>query len=153
MDYSFFVYKVFEEDGEVSWVCKFPDLKGCIGVGDTYDDAVKEGMLNKAIWLETAKQIGRELPIPTSLQENDYSGRFNLRIPKSLHRDLVLRAEKEGVSLNTFCLHLLSEGLGEKCAQPVFNLSFSIPTPTSAAKENSWKHDSGSRILKLLPTA
>ncbi|ELR98627.1 type II toxin-antitoxin system HicB family antitoxin [Gloeocapsa sp. PCC 73106] len=31
-----------------------------------------------------------------------FSGRFNLRIPPDLHRQAVLKAEKEGISLNAF---------------------------------------------------
>jgi predicted HicB family RNase H-like nuclease len=33
--------------------------------------------------------------------DKPYSGRFNLRISPSLHRQAVLKAEKEGISLNT----------------------------------------------------
>ncbi len=37
-----------------------------------------------------------------------YSGKFTVRLPKSLHQALVLRAEKEGVSLNLFVTNALS---------------------------------------------
>jgi len=35
------------------------------------------------------------------------SGRFVLRLPQSLHSGLVKAAEKEGVSLNQYCLELV----------------------------------------------
>lgn len=39
------------------------------------------------------------------------SGKLTLRMPKSLHNELVQLAEKEGVSLNQYCIYLLSEKL------------------------------------------
>lgn len=43
---------------------------------------------------------------------DEYSGKFLMRVPKTLHRDLVRRAELEGVSLNQFALAALSRSLG-----------------------------------------
>jgi hypothetical protein len=37
-----------------------------------------------------------------------YSGKFTVRLPKSLHQALVERADKEGVSLNLFVTNALS---------------------------------------------
>jgi len=45
-----------------------------------------------------------------------YSGKWQLRGPKSLHRRLGERAKREGVSLNTLAVTLLSQGLGERSA-------------------------------------
>ncbi|MBI4305590.1 MAG: toxin-antitoxin system HicB family antitoxin [Chloroflexi bacterium] len=44
---------------------------------------------------------------------NAYSGRFLLRLPKTLHRDLVSAAEQQGTSVNQLILYLLARGLGE----------------------------------------
>jgi predicted HicB family RNase H-like nuclease len=115
MEHAFLVYQMLEADGTEQWICEFPDLKGCIGVGDTYSEAVREGMLNKEIWLETANELGRNIPAPSCFGVDEYSGKFNLRLPKSLHRDLAMKAERDGVSLNTFCVKLLSEGLSKQC--------------------------------------
>ena len=115
MEHAFLVYQMLEADGTEQWICEFPDLKGCIGVGDTYNEAVSEGMLNKKMWFETANELGRDIPAPTCFEVVEYSGKFNLRLPKSLHRDLALKAERDGVSLNTFCVKLLSEGLSKQC--------------------------------------
>lgn len=38
--------------------------------------------------------------VPTPLGERSYSGKFNVRTSRSLHRRLVMLAETEGVSLN-----------------------------------------------------
>lgn len=47
----------------------------------------------------------------SSSRESDYSqysGKFTVRLPKSLHQALVDRADKEGVSLNLFVTNALS---------------------------------------------
>lgn len=43
--------------------------------------------------------------------EKAYSGKVNLRMPKSLHRDLARRAEEEGVSLNQFMVVALARAV------------------------------------------
>jgi hypothetical protein len=40
--------------------------------------------------------------------DNNYSGQFKLRIPKSLHRSLAERSKAEGISMNQYCLYLLA---------------------------------------------
>jgi len=107
-DYPMRVYQDFEEDS-FDWIVEFPDLPGCIGVGDTVEEALSEANGNKEEWLETAIQAGREVPLPSTSFVDNYSGKFNLRIPKSLHRELALQAELEGVSLNALCSTLLAK--------------------------------------------
>jgi antitoxin HicB len=46
----------------------------------------------------------------------DYSGKWQLRALKSLHRRLAERAKREGVSLNTLAVTLLEDGLGGRAA-------------------------------------
>lgn len=38
----------------------------------------------------------------------EYSGKLSLRIPKSLHKELIEQAKREGVSLNQYALYKLS---------------------------------------------
>jgi antitoxin HicB len=63
-------------------------------------------------WLEVALELGREIPEPVP-ENDDFSGRFVLRLPKSLHRDLADRAKRENVSLNQLTTYLLSSSLGK----------------------------------------
>ena len=37
-----------------------------------------------------------------------YSGQFKLRIPRSLHRLLAEHSQREGISMNQYCVYLLS---------------------------------------------
>lgn len=46
--------------------------------------------------------------------ERTYSGKVNLRMPRSLHRDLARRAEEEGVSLNQLMVVVLARAVGEE---------------------------------------
>ena len=54
------------------------------------------------------------MPAPSHPSDDAYSGRWSMRVPKSLHRRLSERAKAEGVSLNTPALTLLAEGLGRR---------------------------------------
>lgn len=46
--------------------------------------------------------------IPDPINDDDFSGKFTLRLPKSLHKLLSIQAEKEGISLNQYALYKLS---------------------------------------------
>ncbi|MFN4073287.1 MAG: toxin-antitoxin system HicB family antitoxin [Thermus sp.] len=86
-----------------------PDLPGCVSVGETAEEALKNVDEARQLWLETAYEHGDDIPLPAS--EREYSGRVLLRMPKSLHRRLAEEAEREGVSLNQYIVSLLSERL------------------------------------------
>jgi antitoxin HicB len=106
LNYPFTVYA----DPSGGYVIRFPDLPGCMTQVDSFDEIGPMAAEIKELWLETAFDHGHEIPLPSYPEE--YSGRFNLRLPKSLHRRLAERAEDEGVSLNQLVVALLSEGIG-----------------------------------------
>jgi len=62
-------------------------------------------------WIEIALEQGIEIPEPA---KDDYSGKFNVRVPKSLHRYLSELAKKENISLNKLILYHLSRSAGFK---------------------------------------
>jgi len=66
-------------------------LPGCISQGDT----AKEAVAVDATWITVALEDGGPIPEPVS---DAYSGRFVLRVRKSLHRLLAEPAAKEGVA-------------------------------------------------------
>ncbi|ADY56694.1 hypothetical protein Sgly_2407 [Syntrophobotulus glycolicus DSM 8271] len=41
--------------------------------------------------------------------QTEYNGKISLRVPKSLHKELVEDAKKEGISLNQFILYKLAK--------------------------------------------
>ncbi|PKM44950.1 MAG: toxin-antitoxin system HicB family antitoxin, partial [Firmicutes bacterium HGW-Firmicutes-8] len=42
----------------------------------------------------------------------EYSGKFTLRLPKSLHKELSIAAQRDDISLNQYILALLSLNYG-----------------------------------------
>jgi antitoxin HicB len=65
----------------------------------------------RRLWIETAHEQGHDIPLPSHPEE--YSGKFNRRLPRSLHRSLAEAAEHEGVSLNQYVVYLLSRRDGQ----------------------------------------
>ena len=57
-------------------------------------------------WIETRQDGGFNVPSPIDAEK--FSGRFVLRIPKTLHARLAMEAAKDGVSLNQYALYRLS---------------------------------------------
>ncbi|MEW2426709.1 toxin-antitoxin system HicB family antitoxin [Micromonospora sp. NPDC047644] len=45
--------------------------------------------------------------VPQPLAERNYSGKFNLRVGESLHRELAIQAAEDGMSLNQYVLRKL----------------------------------------------
>ncbi|NCC25383.1 MAG: type II toxin-antitoxin system HicB family antitoxin [Deltaproteobacteria bacterium] len=97
----FEVRPLSEEDGG-GWLVTFPDLPGCMADGSSIAEAVSEAADAERSWLETRK----------ALRVPEASGRFVLRLPKTLHADLGLRAKQEGVSMNTLAVAVLARALG-----------------------------------------
>ena len=97
---EFYTYRVIwsQEDQEHVGLCaEFPSLsyldrdmgKALQGISSLVSDAV-----------EDMKQNGET--IPESLSKKKYSGKFVVRIPPEKHRELVMKASEEGVSLNRY---------------------------------------------------
>jgi antitoxin HicB len=87
---------VREPDGK--WFVQIKELPGCVSQGDTLEEALR--MIEDAMrgWLEVELEDGASIPEPRD--EEEYSGKFVVRVPKSLHRRMVELAERDGVSLN-----------------------------------------------------
>ena len=99
--------EIVEDREEGGFVVSFPDLPGCITCGETLESALANEADAKKTWIEAALEEGVEIPEPNSLQ--DYSGQFKLRMPRSLHRSLAEHSQREGISMNQYCVYLLSK--------------------------------------------
>ncbi|SRR6266540_1105214 len=108
-DYMKLPYTIEITPDDGSYFVKVKELEGCMSVGDTRAEALE--MIDDAMrgWLEVALEDGLEIPLPESLREEKYSGKFALRMTKSLHRKLAEGAEQEGVSINQYMVTLLAE--------------------------------------------
>ena len=104
--YSRIIQPISDESGSY-YVASVLEFEGCMTVGDTFEEAYLD--LNEAmeLWIETKLIEGK--PIPECISVEDYSGRFVLRLPKSLHKRLAIEASLEGVSLNQYALYKLAQ--------------------------------------------
>lgn len=91
---------------EGGYVVSYPDLPGCLSSGETVEEACANARDALKAWLEAALEEGIPINLPDSI--DDYSGQFKLRIPKSLHQSLAMHSKREGVSMNQYCVYLLS---------------------------------------------
>lgn len=105
LPYTRIIQEINDESGHYFYG-RIMELDGCQSTGDTLDELYKN--LNEALegYIETKLENNLEIPRPTN--QEDYSGKFIVRIPKSLHMRLELEAEREGVSLDQYALYKLT---------------------------------------------
>ena len=99
--------EIIPDTVEGGFAVRFPELPGCLTCGDTLEEAVRNAADCKKEWLIGAMEEGIFIPEPVS--EEEYSGQFKLRIPKSLHKSLAEHSKAEGISMNQYCLYLLAK--------------------------------------------
>ena len=59
--YELIIYWSQEDD---AFIVEVPELAGCMADGETYQEAVKNAEIVIQEWIETAKELGREIPKP-----------------------------------------------------------------------------------------
>ena len=97
-DVNKFTYRITwsEEDQEFVGLCtEFPSLSW---LAPDPDDALKGIRLLVEDCIEDMVVAGEDIPVPISTRQ--YSGKFIVRVPPEVHRNLVLEATEAGVSLN-----------------------------------------------------
>ncbi len=92
------------------WFARVKELPGCMSQGETAEDAIANIQEAMHLWLEVSLEQGDAIPEPR--MEEAYSGKFVVRVPRSLHRDLAETAEREGVSLNQYINSALAQSVG-----------------------------------------
>ena len=99
--------EIVPDTEEGGYAARYPELPGCIACADTLEAVTLNAADAKKAWLEAAIEDGISINEPST--EADYSGQFKLRLPKSLHKSLADQAKREGISMNQYCLYLLSQ--------------------------------------------
>jgi predicted RNase H-like HicB family nuclease len=112
LKYSVKLVPISEEDGG-GWLAEIPELKGCMSDGETPEEALKNIEEAKIAWMSTALKRGQSIPLPNSEEGEEYSGKFTLRLPKFLHKELSLAAQKDDISLNQYILSLVALNFGK----------------------------------------
>lgn len=102
---------ILVEDGG-GFSASIPQLGGysLLADGETIEEAVQNLEEIKKERFAEYIQAGVTIPEPEK-EEEDYSGKFVVRIPKYLHRDLALTAKQNDVSLNQIVVSILARGV------------------------------------------
>lgn len=116
---------VLQYDPDGYWIAEHPELSGCKADGKTAQEALSSLEISRKLWIESC--LANSLEIPQPQEAPQYSGRFVLRIPKSLHRELANEAEAEGVSLNS----LVSNALAARHTRKEQTNSFQLVAPSN----------------------
>ena len=104
-----YTLKVVRED-ESTWFARVEELPGCITEAGSAEEATEMILDAMAAWIEIALEDGYPIPEPRS--DEAFSGKFVVRVPRSLHRDLVGMAAQEGASLNQYINTELARSVG-----------------------------------------
>jgi predicted HicB family RNase H-like nuclease len=102
---GFTVNILLDEDGD--WLAHFVELPNVSAFSDSPEKAVDE---LRVAW-EGVKASYRKHgeSIPVAPKKKNYSGQFNVRIDKRLHRALAVEAAQVGVSLNALVAQKLAK--------------------------------------------
>jgi predicted RNase H-like HicB family nuclease len=99
--------KIIPERESGYFAVRFPDFPGIVTGGYSLEEAIKNAREALELTIDTMKRHKIPLPKP----KTRFSGQFNVRVPKDLHKELVRKAEEEGVSLNALVTYLLSQSI------------------------------------------
>lgn len=101
MIYEANIYQMTVEE-HVFWIAESKSLKGCVGQGDTSDEAIKELEQNEQEWIATAKEVGIPIPLPIAKAPIQHNGKFALRLAPNVYNESSLIAEELGISMNQY---------------------------------------------------
>jgi len=109
-------YQFTVQKDEMGYYVTVPDLKGCSTWVTSLDELEQALYEAKLAWIEAALERGIDIPKPT--EESQFSGKFLVRCPKTIHKRLVENARREGVSLNQYVVSILAQSsLGDRAAE------------------------------------
>ena len=100
-----------DAQGKTYWTAFFPAIEGCVGGGDTEEEAVKEAKENLEVLFDYLQSEGSA--IPQEFEENCYSGKIALRTSKTTHKKLAQIADEEGISVNSLINCAIENYLGK----------------------------------------
>lgn len=97
-------------NGDGTWFARVVEFPGCMTEGETPNEALANLEDAMVGWISVHLEDRDTIPEP--IDDDAFSGKFLVRVAKSLHRALVRRAEIEGVSLNQFVNTELARTVG-----------------------------------------
>jgi predicted HicB family RNase H-like nuclease len=94
-----------DDDGE--WLAHFIEMPNISAFGESPEKALKELETAWNAIKESYVKNGESVPIAPSKRQ--YSGQFNIRIDKRIHRELAIEASRVGISLNALVAQKLAQ--------------------------------------------
>ena len=55
---------LFHSEEDQGWIADIPDLRHCSAFGDTPEEALREVLIAKELWIESARDTGKTVPEP-----------------------------------------------------------------------------------------
>ena len=55
---------IYWSDEDNAYIAEVPELPGCMADGPTYEAALKNVRIIIEEWIETARELGRPIPVP-----------------------------------------------------------------------------------------
>lgn len=119
-----------------TWTATVEELPGCAAHGPTPESAAAGVQQAVERWIEDARAEGREVPPPGAAAS--HSGKLLVRMPRSLHAELVRASEREGTSLNAYIVAALSASVAwRRPGEPVADdreLPVAAPSTSRASR-------------------
>jgi antitoxin HicB len=144
LDYPVVVRRIPDDLGcgyEASMPCL--GAQSFVGCGDSPQEAYDNLQVARGEIFAEYLDEGISIPEPPSQEEyEDYSGKFNVRMPRELHARVAASAERNGVSLNQYVVYALTTF--DSQSSLVDTLKEIVGTP-SGGLHASLKHVAGSR--------
>jgi antitoxin HicB len=121
--YPIQVSALCEEEGG-GFQALFPPLaRSVVGYGLTPQETITDLWIIVPTFLELMEETEQTLPeAPAEKEWDDFSGKFNVRVAKMLHAQLVELAEDQGVSLNSLVQTILASGATALTAGKLFGV-------------------------------
>lgn len=137
--------EIFWSDEDEGYIAIVPELPGCSAFGETMPEAAEQIEIAKKAWIDAQTEAGNDVPAPQQYRpEAEFSGKLLLRMPKSLHRKLQQAAQRDGVSLNTHCCHMLAVNqtlhdiASSRRPEPRLNDHWLTPVRARTAEHDHW---------------
>jgi predicted HicB family RNase H-like nuclease len=106
-----FSVSVFQDD-DGEYIAHFLEMPNISAFAETPEQALHELEIAWQGVKESYTKNGESIPVAPSRKE--YTGRFNIRIDRRLHRALAIEAAQAGVSLNAIVAQKLSASIAHR---------------------------------------
>ena len=94
------------EESDSEWLAHFVELPHVSAYGDTASEALQELEIAWDLLKKSYREDDEAIPVAPSRKQ--YSGAFNVRVDKRVHRALAIEAAQAGVSLNALVAQKLA---------------------------------------------